>query len=113
MDEDGFGDNLGIRASSSLSYGTTQSSAWTGAGIINKPIGDFFSGRTFNNLGAGSNPNWGPWFAAASDGSVRVVVNSQIIPEPEECALVFALFALGFVILRRHFQKKRQAFHSR
>ena len=106
MDEDGVADNLGIRASSSLSYGNGQSSAWVGAGIINKPIGDFFSGRTFNNLGTGS--SWGPRFAAFSNGSVQVRVNSQIIPEPQEYALVFGLFALGFVLFRRHFQQKKQ-----
>ncbi len=110
MKDDGILDDLGIRTSSSLSYSVGQSSAWVGAGIINKPIGDFFGGRTFNNLGAGSNPNWGPWFAAASDGSVRVVVNSQVIPEPEEYAFVFALFALAFVLFhrRRMMQKKRR-----
>ena len=41
-------------------------------------------------------------------GSIRLVVNSQIIPEPEEYALVFGLFALGFVLFhRRIMQKKR------
>ncbi len=109
LDEDppaGDEDDMGIRVSgSTLSYSAGQSSAWVGSGIINKPIGDFFAG-TFNNavvrdLGT-------PSFAAQSNGSVRVIVNSQIIPEPEEYALVFGLFALGFVIVRRHFQKKRQ-----
>ena len=54
----------------------------------------------------------GPQFAANAHHSVRVVVNSQIIPEPEEYALVFGLFALAFVLFRhrRYFQKnKRQA----
>ena len=32
-----------------------------------------------------------------------------VIPEPEEYALVFGLFALGFVVVRRQLQKKRQA----
>ena len=86
----GLNDQMGIRVSgSALSYSSGQTSAWVGAGIINKPIGDFFAG-TFNNRGSVGPPN----FAALSDGSVRVVVNSQVIPEPEEYALIFALFAL-------------------
>lgn len=40
---------------------------------------------------------------------IRIVVHSQIIPEPEEYALVFGLVALGFVIVRRHWQKRHQA----
>ena len=107
--EDGgssFSDVVGIRVSgSSLSYSSGQSSAWVGAGILNKPIGDFFAG-TFPNLITGSSGN--PRFAAQSNGSMRVVVNNQIIPEPEEYALMFGLFALAFVILRRHFQKKKR-----
>ncbi len=51
---------------------------------------------------------YGPILEANSDDLVGIVVHSAIIPEPEEYALVFGLFALGFVILRRHFQKKRQ-----
>ena len=95
---------MGIRVSgsSSFSYSASQSSAWTGAGIINKPIGDFFAG-TFNNSTLSR-----AIFAAASDGSMQVRINSQVIPEPEEYALVFGLFALAFVIIRRHFQKRRQ-----
>ena len=103
-DDTPSGDDMGIRVSgSNLSYSSGNSSAWVGAGIINKPIGDFFTGSTYNN-------SLGPTFAANSAGSVRVVVNSAVIPEPEEYALVFGLFALGFVFFRRHFQqKKRQA----
>ena len=37
----------------------------------------------------------------------------RIIPEPEEYALVFALFAMDFVIVRRHFQKKLASQRSR
>ncbi len=89
-------DGLGIRIQSpNLLYGSGESSSWVGAGVIDKPIGDFFTG-TFN-------PRSGTTF-----GTMRVVVNSQVIPEPEEYALVFGLFALGFVILRRHFQKKKR-----
>ena len=105
LDEDsGAADDMGIRVSgSALSYSSGASSAWVGAGILNKPIGDFFTG-TLNNRSVGS-----PSFAAQSSGSVRVVVNSQIIPEPKEYAFVFGLFALGFVFFhRRMMQKKRR-----
>ena len=101
-----FSDVAGIRVSgSNLSYSSGDTSAWVGAGILNKPIGDFFAG-TFDNFVSGS--NWDPRFAAQSNGSLRVVFNTQVIPEPQEYALVFGLFALGFVFFRRHFQKKRR-----
>ena len=104
LDEDASGiahyDDFGIRISGGFSYGTGTSS-WMGAGLINKPIGDFFTG-TFNNRADA------PFFAANSVGSVRVIVNSAFIPEPEEYALVFGLFALGFVLLHRHFHKKKR-----
>ena len=95
-------DGWGIRIQSpNLLYGSGETSSWVGAGVINKPIGDFYTG-TFNN--------WGnvPRFAGSSDGSVRIVVNSQLIPEPEEYALVFGLFALGFVLFHRWQKKKRR-----
>ncbi len=104
LDEDNAGvahyDDFGIRASGGFNYGPGNS-AWIGAGLINKPIGDFFTG-TFNNRADA------PFFAANSVGSVRVIVNSQFIPEPEEYALIFGLFALGFVFFHR-WQKKRPA----
>ena len=97
MDNDSLGDALGIRTSSSLSYAQNEASSWVGAGIINKPIGDFHAG-TFNRAGTH------PWF-----GNVRTIVHSQVIPEPKEYALIFGLFALGFVFFhRRRMQKKRQ-----
>ena len=110
MDEDsGSSDNFGIRITgiylTYLSYSNGNASSWVGAGIINKPIDDFFAG-TFNNYGDG--PLSGPNFAAFSDGSVQIVVNSQIIPEPQEYALVFGLFALGFVLFHRHRQRKQR-----
>ncbi len=100
-------DELGIRVSgsSNFSYSSGASSAWVGAGLINKPIGDFNQGE-FHNSGYGGSLS--PWFAASPSGSVRVVVNSQVIPEPEEYALVFGLFALGFVFFHRYFQKKKR-----
>ncbi len=91
-------DGLGIRNQPpNLLYGNGEASSWVGAGLIDKPIGDFFTG-TFNHRDGSS-----------AFGSMRVVVNSQIIPEPEEYALIFGLFALGFVVVRRYWQRKRQA----
>ena len=98
MDDDGnSSDDLGIRVSgSALSYSIGDSSAWMGSGILNKPIGDFFAG-TYNG---------GSLFTSLN--GIQVRINSQVIPEPEEYALVFGLFALAFVIVRRHWQKKQR-----
>ena len=95
-------DGLGIRVSgTALSYSTGASASWSGAGVINKPIGDFHTG-TFNSFGFSH-----PWFAGSN--KAQIVVSSQVIPEPEEYALIFGLFALAFVFFRRRrMQKKRQ-----
>ena len=103
MDEDAVvtRDGLGIRVTgTALSYSTGASASWSGAGVINKPIGDFHAG-TFNSFGFAH-----PWFAGSN--KAQIVVSSQVIPEPQEYALVFGLFALGFVFFRRHFQKKQR-----
>ena len=103
MWNDGNEDRLGIRISgSNLSYSPGNSSAWVGAGILNKPIGDFHTG-TFNRGRSF------PTFAAANTGSIRVTVNSQVIPEPQEYALIFGLFALAFVFFHRRFLQKHTA----
>ncbi len=104
LDEDSGGaDDMGIRVSGSaaLSYISGASFSWVGSGIINKPIGDFFAGTFRANASS-------PVFTASSEGSIRVVVNSQVIPEPEEYALIFGLFALGFVFFHRQQQKKKR-----
>ncbi len=105
LDEDqsvGDEDDMGIRVSgSNFSYSSSVSSSWTGSGILNKPIGDFFTG-TFNN-----NQALLPRFASTT-GQVRIVVSNQIIPEPEEYALIFGLFALGFVLFHRRHRQKMQ-----
>ena len=95
MQDDTTLDEMGIRISgSNLSYSTGNSSAWVGAGILDKPIGDFFAG-TYDNTPTA-------YFAANAQGSIQVRINSQVIPEPEEYALVFGLFALVFVFFHRH-----------
>ena len=94
-------DSIGIRVSSTFDYGSYfgQASSWTGSGLLNKPIGDFQI-KNVNNW-AGLNPNF------ASSG-VTLRIHSAVIPEPQEYALIFALFALAFVVVRRHFQKKKR-----
>ena len=95
-------DMIGIRVSSGFNYGSYsgQPSSWTGSGLlINKPIGDFF----IKNVGVW--PTLNPNFAGSG---VTLRIHSGIIPEPEEYALVFGLFALGFVFFHRRWQRKRR-----
>ncbi len=95
-------DNIGIRVSSSFNYGSYsgQASSWTGSGLlINKPVSDFVTGNV---------NNWTGLYPDFASGGVTLRFHSATIPEPEEYALVFGLFALGFVILRRHFQKMQK-----
>ena len=107
-------DALGIRVSgtTSLSYTNGVAVSWSGQGTLPYPIGDF-------SLTADGEYFYGgpPFVDGYVNGSVniptsfglRVVVSSApaslIIPEPEEYALVFALFALGFVILHRRMRR--------
>ncbi len=94
-------DNIGIRVSSTFNYGslTGQASSWTGSGLLPKPIGDFF----IKNVG-----NWATLNPNFAGSGVTMRIHSAIIPEPEEYALLFGLFALGFVVVRRHLQKKQR-----
>ncbi len=102
MNDVNTADEIGIRVNSNFNYGLLngQASSWTGSGLlINKPIGDFF----IKNVGifVGLNPNF-------AGSGVTLRIHSQVIPEPEEYALVFGLFALGFVFFHRHRQKKQR-----
>ena len=111
----GGNDQIGIRVSGgSFTYQNNDASAWSGAGLLNKPFSEFETGSsdgifTFNNLA--NLPSSGPLFAPYTQGSVQIRFHrGTIIPEPQEYALVFGLFALGFVFFhRRMMQKKRQA----
>ena len=98
------GDNhdLGIRVSggTDLVYNTGSSMRWFGAGTINKPITDFQAGSYRSQANS-----FGSFFP---DQGALVRVHSNVIPEPEEYTLVFGLFALSFVLLRRRMQQKRQ-----
>ena len=110
-------DDLGVRVDGgAFSYQSGAYSSWSGAGLLNKPFSEFETGSTdgtftFNNFYTAQTPlAAGPLFAAGNNGSVQVRFHrGTIIPEPEEYALIFGLFALGFVILRRYWQRKRQA----
>ena len=110
---------LGIRVSGTTSLGYTNGVAvsWSGQGSLPYPIGDF-------SLTASGEYFYGalPFVAGYVDGflevpssfGLRVGVSSApaslIVPEPEEYALVFGLFALGFVFFhhRQRMQQKRQ-----
>ncbi len=106
-------DNFGPRVSSSLSYNQNDAISWTGAGTLaNVPISVFSTRDPYiraRKIGPGGSFYGGAIGSTAqvADG-LRIRVHTAIIPEPEEYALVFGLFALGFVIVRRHFQKKRR-----
>ena len=107
-------DRIGIRVSGgSFTYQNNDASSWSGAGILNKPFSEFETGSTdgtftYNNWA--NLENSGPAFAQRTQGSVQIRFHrGTIIPEPQEYALIFGLFALGFVLFRRHRQKKRQA----
>ena len=108
-------DRIGIRVSGgAFTYQNNDASAWSGAGLLNKPFSEFETGSTdgtftFDNWA--NLQNSGPAFAQRTQGSVQLRFHrGTIIPEPQEYALLFGLFALGFVFFhRRIMQKKRQA----
>ena len=99
----GGNDWLGPRVGggSNFTYGTNRPTVnWVGAGLINRPIGDFRSRDPYirnkaNIIGYFGDNTLG--------GGLRIRVHSATVPEPKEYALVFGLFALGFVIVRRYF----------
>ena len=105
-----FADDIGIRVSGgSFTYQANDASAWSGAGLLNKPISEFEMVTELPSHRETSNS--GPLFAQRTVGSVRIRLHhGTLIPEPEEYALVFGLFALAFVFFhrRRKMQKKRR-----
>ena len=103
---DADGDEIGIRGTSgaNLSYTNGQSFRWFGTGILDKPISDF--DLTYPVQSWGSDTQNSPYFAANENSSVRIRIHSSVIPEPEEYALVFGLFALAFVFFAPSIQKK-------
>ena len=110
-------DDIGPRISGSeLNYGSSSVAVnWIGAAIMtNKPIAHFHLSNFFAanaqdryNGNRAGNGVLGGWTGPQAN-NLRIRVHGSAIPEPEEYALVFALFALGFVIARRHRQKKQR-----
>ena len=105
-------DDIGPRVGGSGAFGysdnsnTPSSVSWSGAAVMAKPIGDFFL-TTPGTYNGGRRGNLVLSGLFAQENKLRIRVHAMV-PEPKEYALVFGLFALGFVIVRRHFQKKRQ-----
>ena len=107
-------DDIGPRVSSTLNYrdnvNTRRALTWMGAGIMtNKPISHFNITTPGNFIGTRGHSAQGQLGGFPGvDDTLRIRIYGSPIPEPEEYALVFGLFALGFVLVRRHFQKKQQ-----
>ena len=101
-------DETGIRgtAGGNLAYTTNNVFRWFGSGIIDKPIGDFRRAvrpgglEVTRTLYSENNVSIRPYFL--SGGSITIRRHPYIIPEPAEYALVFGLFALGFVIFMKY-----------
>ena len=78
--------------------------SWYGSGLLSKLISDLHAGTSGNSALTNDHCT----FLSRLANTFRFRVHSGIITEPEEYALVFSLFALGFVVVRRHWQKKRK-----
>ncbi len=111
-------DAIGLRmpGTNSFSYMLNVASSWRGQGTLPYPIGDFTipTGTNFFYNGF-DGPRWADDANSGipAQSTFRVFVSGRpgsFVPEPEQYALVFGLFALGFVFFhRRIMQKKRQA----
>ena len=106
-------DNFGPRVNSALSYTSGGAVSWTGSGTLaNVPISTFSTRDPYiraRKMGsAGSFYGGSVGITTQVADGLRIRVHPAIIPEPKEYALIFALFALGFAILRRHWQKRQR-----
>ena len=90
--------DLGIRVSSYHFYTSGNAVSWSGAGILTNFNMSQFNPGTYQSS---SHPNF-------SSQSLRLTVNSRAIPEPEQYALIFGLFALGFVFFHRCITRKKR-----
>ena len=89
----------GIRASHFHFYTAGNAVSWRGAGVLTNFNTSQFNPGTYQSS---SHPNF-------SSHALRLTVRDAAIPEPEEYALIFGLFALVFVFFhRRRMQRKRQ-----
>ena len=109
MNDTSTADEIGIRGASgggNLVYTNMQKIYFLGSGVLNKPIGDFTSSPYgnpvvgFQSIQTITNR---PYFGHLG---VDMHIYSHVIPEPAEYALVFGLFALAFVIVRRCFVRR-------
>ena len=98
-------DEIGIRGSGggNLVYATNDTFRWFGSGIMDKPISDFNTTSYGGNFGSSQDISNRPFFVEV--GSQIRLSHNRVIPETEEYALVFGLFALAFVIIHRRLQK--------
>ena len=114
QDDIGGWDRFGPRVSSALGYNNSDTISWTGAGVLTNVAISVFNTRD-PYLRARAVGASGSFYGGSAGQQVNVAnglrwrVHSAIIPEPEEYALVFGLFALAFVFIRRIMQKKRQS----
>ena len=114
-DDTGGWDRFGPRVSAALGYNNSDTIKWTGSGVLtNVAIGVFNTRDPY--LRARKVGTAGSFYGGSAGQTVNVAnglrwrVHANIIPEPQEYALVFGLFALAFVFFHRHMmQKKRQA----
>lgn len=108
VNDAGADDEVGIRGTTgggNLVYTTNDTFRWFGSGILNKPIGDFSSISSHDQVEPGFANR--PFFISTGN-DVRIHINHQVIPEPAEYALVFGLFALAFVIVRSAYLKRNR-----
>ena len=102
-------DEIGIRGTSgaNLAYNTNGATfAWFGAGVMNKPIGDFHastSGFEIASLGGGANR---PHFTGLNRERIGLGINSQVIPEPEAYMMIAGFAALLYVVIRNAYDKR-------
>ena len=103
-------DDFGPRTSSQLNYDNqSRTVTWYGAATMAKPISHFpvtTPGSYIGNRQANAGGILGSWVGSGQN-NVRIRVHAMI-PEPQEYALVFALFALGFVFFHRRMQRKQR-----
>lgn len=97
-------DQIGIRLNTAnFSYTTNGATfIWHGTGIVDKPIGDF-------HVGAYENAEGEAYFLRNVSSSIEMRVHRRFLPEPEEYALAFGLFALGFVFFHCRFFSPRSS----
>ena len=95
-------DEMGIRGTppNNLVFTNGQTSRWIGSGILNKPIGDFYT-ATDGNIAEFPTRQGTPYF-----GRVTFGTHSRAIPEPSSFALAALFLAIFLVILKSAYEKR-------